>query len=99
MLEIGDRCIVIRSVSGDEGALVEVVGFIPAPPGGGDIQYEGSLWDASYNVVVEALGSPLHSVNIFTGRRYTHRSRPYPEEWLRKLPDVKAEEPELAAAE
>lgn len=89
MIKPGDRCIIIHSLAGDEGAIVIVTDYFS----GG--YWEGLVWQDCYNVIIESLGSPLHSVNGISERILTHTIRPYYDKWLRKLPEVDDEEEDI----
>ena len=84
MLNPGDKCIIIRSFSGDEGKLVIVEGpFNPETE-----FYEGFIWERKCDVLIRSLGSCLHSLDAISQRLTLHAARPYRSGWLRKLPSA-----------
>jgi hypothetical protein len=83
-LEIGDRAIIVKSVSGNEGRICQVTDYFNPIT----TTYMGRRINLECTVIITSLGSPLISKHV--GSAMTGPMCP---RWLRKLPTV--DEPEL----
>lgn len=92
-IKIGDRCIIIGGLSEDLGKIVTVIGNMSSHI------YNGLIWESNYDVIIRSEGSMLTtradqisvSGNSIWGRVMV---KPFYTGYLRKLPDVPAEEDE-----
>ena len=89
--EIGDKAIFIKSNAGNEGKIIEVIGFFDEQ---NDTMYEHK-WRA--DLVVKTLGSALNS--FFGEEQFKRDILPVTSSFLRKLPKVEDDQPALKEME
>ena len=95
-IKVGDRCIVISSMYGNEGKIVRVVDDLGVIPRYTQIMYRSQRWTATgdYAVGIISEGSPL-TVPVYGKVMYMPVKRLN----LRRLPDLKEDIPQLEQSE
>ena len=84
-IRIGDRAIIIKSKSGNEGKIVLVVSYFDPLV----MTYEGFSVNKNCTLIIESLGSPLQREAPLP----PSMKGPIDPTWLRKLPKI--DEPDL----
>jgi hypothetical protein len=93
-LDIGDRVIIVRSCSGNEGRICEVIDtFDPRN------LYDGKKVAADCTVIIKSMGSPLNKISANNSIRGVSMIGPICPAWLKKLPTVKEPDLELVIEE